>query len=203
MTLHTFWNESWTAALVNHLWQSTLFVVIAWLLAWMLRDNQARTRYWIWMIASIKFLIPFSILITAGEFLRTSFATQIQSATLAAVMEQIAQPFPQAPPAAATTIFYDRSSIVAASPDSLFSLLLPLVWLCGFLIIVISWVRSWIRIRRAVHASPQVGLAGKTPILLSRHLLEPAAFGVFRPVLLLPEVLLSPLITPARRTRPR
>lgn len=28
----TFWSQSWTAALVNHLWQSTLVVAIAWVL---------------------------------------------------------------------------------------------------------------------------------------------------------------------------
>ena len=46
--------------LANHLWQSTLFAVIAWLLTLALRKNRAAMRYWIWLAASIKFLIPFS-----------------------------------------------------------------------------------------------------------------------------------------------
>jgi hypothetical protein len=71
MIPHALWSETWTAAIVNHLWQSTLFVLIAWVVTLMLRSNQARTRYWIWMIASAKFLIPFSILIDAGEFIRS------------------------------------------------------------------------------------------------------------------------------------
>jgi hypothetical protein len=68
--------EAWSAALANHLWQSTVVVLIAWLLTLLLRSNQARTRYWIWMIASVKFLIPFSVLIAAGEFLQTAVAAQ-------------------------------------------------------------------------------------------------------------------------------
>ena len=64
------------------------------------------------MIASV--LIPFSILIAAGEFLRTSFASPIQSSTWTAAIEQIAQPFPQTP-SAAITAFYDKGPIVAAA----------------------------------------------------------------------------------------
>ena len=71
MTVPTFWSGDWSAALVNHLWQSTVVVGIAWLLAWALRRNHARARYWVWFAASVKFLLPFSFLIAAGERLRS------------------------------------------------------------------------------------------------------------------------------------
>src|ERR1035438_2835696 len=95
MMFPTFWSEVWTAPLINHLWQSTLVVVVAWLLALALRANQARTRYWVWMIASVKFLLPFSLLVAAGEWLRTAFVVPIARPGLATVMEQVAEPFPQ------------------------------------------------------------------------------------------------------------
>ena len=63
--LHSYW----VSAVVNHLWQSTVLVAGAWLLTIALRRNQARTRYFLWMLASAKFLVPFSILIAAGEWL--------------------------------------------------------------------------------------------------------------------------------------
>ena len=44
MIFPAFWSEFPTAALVNHLWQSTVFVLIAWLLTLLLRNNQARAR---------------------------------------------------------------------------------------------------------------------------------------------------------------
>ena len=50
----------------NHLWQSTLFAAVAWLLTLALRKNRAAVRYWIWLAASVKFLIPFSLLVSAG-----------------------------------------------------------------------------------------------------------------------------------------
>src|ERR1017187_10179831 len=54
------------AASGNHLWQSTLFAAVAALLAFLLRKNQARLRHWIWLAASVKFLVPFSLLVSMG-----------------------------------------------------------------------------------------------------------------------------------------
>ena len=53
-------------ALVNHLWQSTLFAVVAGLLTLMVRKNGAAVRYGLWFAASVKFLIPFALLTAAG-----------------------------------------------------------------------------------------------------------------------------------------
>jgi bla regulator protein BlaR1 len=59
-------------ALKNHLWQSTLFSLFAALIALIIRRNYARTRFWIRLAALIKFLIPFSILVTLGSTLAPS-----------------------------------------------------------------------------------------------------------------------------------
>jgi bla regulator protein blaR1 len=48
-----------THALFNHLWQSTLFVGVMTMLAWLLREHGAHVRYWLWCAASLKFLLPF------------------------------------------------------------------------------------------------------------------------------------------------
>ena len=52
--------------IANHLWQSTLFAVVAWMITLILKNNRARTRYWIWFAVSIKFLIPFSLIVSLG-----------------------------------------------------------------------------------------------------------------------------------------
>ena len=54
-------------ALMNHLWQSTVFAAAAGLLTLLLRKNGAHTRYWLWFVASCKFLIPFSLLSDLGS----------------------------------------------------------------------------------------------------------------------------------------
>ena len=43
--------------IANHLWQTTLFVTLVWVLAVSLRKNSAGIRYRLWMAASIKFLL--------------------------------------------------------------------------------------------------------------------------------------------------
>jgi bla regulator protein BlaR1 len=54
------------SALYNHLWQSTLFAIAAAGVAFLLRNQRANVRYWIWLAASLKFLVPFSVLMLAG-----------------------------------------------------------------------------------------------------------------------------------------
>ena len=53
-------------ALGNHLWQSTLFTVGIACLALIFRRKPAIVRYWLWLIASIKFLVPFAALVAVG-----------------------------------------------------------------------------------------------------------------------------------------
>ena len=53
-------------AFADHLWQSTMVAGIAGLLTFVLRTNSARLRYSIWFAASLKFLVPFSLLISLG-----------------------------------------------------------------------------------------------------------------------------------------
>jgi len=46
----------------NHLWQSTAFAAAAFPLALALKATDARVRHWVWLGASIKFLLPFALL---------------------------------------------------------------------------------------------------------------------------------------------
>ena len=66
MVCLAIWTEVWSVGKVNYLWPSAVVTLIAWLLAFALRGNQALARYWVSKIASVKFLLPFAILIAAG-----------------------------------------------------------------------------------------------------------------------------------------
>ena len=50
--------------LSNHLWQSTVFAAAAGLLTIAFRKNRAAVRYWLWFSTSLKFLIPFALLMS-------------------------------------------------------------------------------------------------------------------------------------------
>jgi hypothetical protein len=55
------------SAVGNHLWQSTLFAGAAALIAITLKKNRAAVRYRLWLAASLKFLLPFSLLVGIGR----------------------------------------------------------------------------------------------------------------------------------------
>ena len=61
----------------NHLWQSTLCLAIVALLTLACRDNRAHVRHWLWLAASVKFLVPFAPLMAIGGLGGASVATAV------------------------------------------------------------------------------------------------------------------------------
>src|ERR1700686_1415110 len=80
------------APLASHLWQSTLFAAAAGLLTLALRRNQARVRYWLWLVASYKFLLPFSWLVSIGHQFEWRAAPAIMPPVFTAVTDMISSP---------------------------------------------------------------------------------------------------------------
>ena len=141
-------NPAYLWPVADHLWQSTLFAGIAGLLTLALRMNGARVRYWLWLIASCKFLIPLSALIALGGQLAWRTAPPGAQSGLTLVIEQVSQPFTA--PAVSVPLLPPM-----LPARSLFPAVLLAVWVCGFAGIAVScWIR-WRRIlalaRRASH----------------------------------------------------
>jgi hypothetical protein len=44
--------------LLDHLWQGTLFVGVVWLFCFLAKRASSKTRYGIWLLASVKFAVP-------------------------------------------------------------------------------------------------------------------------------------------------
>jgi len=171
---------NWLSMLTNHLWQSTAFAAVIWLLALALRRNQARTRHWLWLIASIKFLIPFALFVTIGAYWSAKMPVAIATQHIPAVAAEIAQPFPENAPAG--------PFVAAPAAHNAHSPLLILlgIWACGFVGITFYWWLRWRRVRAAAGSASPLPLSATVPVLNSPSSLEPGVFGIFRPVLLLP-----------------
>jgi uncharacterized protein (TIGR03435 family) len=192
----------WSAiapAVGNHLWQSTLFAIVAGLLTLALRKNRAQARYSVWLAASVKFLVPFSVLAAMGSHLRWSRDPAMPKAGLAFAMQQVGQPFLQP---TMTTLSPAIPSTILGSLLHLLPALLA-VWLCGFLMVVFVWLVRWRRISAATRKAKPLregreiealrrlehvgGIRKPTEIVLSEAPLEPGIFGIVRPVLVWPE----------------
>lgn len=200
-TLATGLSFSWQSigsALANHLWQSTLFAAVAAVLTLLLRQNQARVRYWLWLAASLKFLLPFSLLVVLGTQLRWSEAPASHHANISTVIEEIGQPFgsaslpPPAPP---------QSSAYALAARCL-PYGLAIIWFACFVALLLVWLLRWRRVTATMRGAmpietgreidtlrrlePMSGIGRPTRLIVTESTAEPGIIGIFRPVMFLP-----------------
>jgi bla regulator protein BlaR1 len=175
--------------LVNHLWQSTLFAACAALLTLALRKNRAQTRYGLWLVASAKFLVPFSFLVEAASRFGSHPAAAIMPSALPPMIRRASQPF--ALPASFVTIPAARPAAPSVMPAVLCA-----VWAIGFAILVFSWWRRWRHLRAAVRTATPLELPIGLKTMSSPAFPEPGVFGVLRPILLLPEGITEQLSAP-------
>jgi uncharacterized protein (TIGR03435 family) len=203
MMFPDFWKESWSAAIVNHLWQSTLVMLVAWLLTLVLRRNQARTRYWVWMAASQKLLVPFSLLVAIGDRLRPASVSPIKSPQFTSAMVKMAHPFfESARSSESFTIAFAEPATAAQSAHhgSRLPEILAVVWLCGLLFLLLRWSRDWWAIRAVLRSASRISLPMDVPVFSTPSMIEPGVVGIFRPVLLLPEKIVDRLSAPQLRS---
>ncbi len=158
--------------LANHLWQSTLFAGAAWLLTLALQKNPARVRHWVWVAASLKFLVPFSLLIALGSHVPWRAAQASPQASVSIALDQVSQPF--APPASSSPVMVTTAARASVVPAIVWTL-----WVCGLFGVGATWLIRWRRIAAAVRAGSPVDLGIPIGAICSPAFIEP---GIFRSV---------------------
>jgi bla regulator protein BlaR1 len=165
------------SAVADHLWQSTLFACVIGLLTASLKSNRAAVRHGLWLVASVKFLVPFSVLIGLGGQIEWQKAPRVHDVRLD-TLEKAGEPLAVlASPA--RSLPQNSSSPI---PTVLFSF-----WLCGFAASSLSRCGLWWQVRAISRAASPLPLNLPIKALSSSAHLEPGVFGIFRPVLLLPD----------------
>jgi len=180
------------SALMNHLWQSTLFVIVVWLATVALRKNSARVRCWLWTAGSVKFLVPFSMLVGLGERFQWRAAPAAVQPAVSFVMQDILAP--------AVVVIAAPASVPQSAP--VLPWLLLTVWALGSAVVLMSWWRQWLPLRSALRDATPVRLnaqygADDLAVLSSPSMPEPGVIGIRRPRLLLPAGVVERL-TPAQ-----
>jgi uncharacterized protein (TIGR03435 family) len=188
------------AALVNHLWQSTLVAVLAWLVTCALRRERAGVRYDVWLAASLKFLIPFSALTSLGArfgwhpvvvavFTPHDLAIDAGGGLLSAQAVRIAAHPSTGVPAV--------RSLWDAAPDVLLA-----AWALGATVLLTAWIMRWRRLSRIARQSTlltdgpivdalrvieqRAGVTRPIVVATSGSSLEPGVFGIVTPTLVWP-----------------
>ena len=169
-------------ALLDHLWQSTLFCAAVWLTALTLRGNHAAVRHSLWMLASLKFLVPFSALHFVGAAAGLPTPVDTRPALLVQAID-IAGPV--------------MSPVGVSGTDGAawLGVLLAAAWTAGAALVAARWLRGWREfdhLSRAARPAP-----GTSPdVRVTDEDVEPSVVRVFDPVVLLPAALLGRLTRP-------
>jgi uncharacterized protein (TIGR03435 family) len=185
----------------NHLWQSTLVVGVVALLALVVRRNGAQVRYWAWMAASVKFLIPFAAISAIGRGLGSHLRTTTVAPEVPFIINAISEPFsPRHIAVSIATTQSPLSAFLGAVPAALIA-----VSLIGTGAILLAWWRRWHRVATIVRTAPFIetgreldalrrveqaaDIRRPLPLRITDAPLEPGAFGILRPVLVWPRSL--------------
>jgi beta-lactamase regulating signal transducer with metallopeptidase domain len=167
---------------VTHLWQSTLVLLAAWVLARVCRRNAAAVRYWIWFVASAKFLVPLALLQSLGDRLGRSLPEPLPvDITLVET---------------ASSVFVLPMPRGFAAPDVVISQLMTLavvIWTLGATLVCVRWFLQWYSIRSRLVFAPEAPLGLPVPVRIASNDLPTSVFGIFRPVVVLPRQVMQSL----------
>ncbi|HWB86462.1 MAG TPA: M56 family metallopeptidase [Bryobacteraceae bacterium] len=171
--------------LLQHLLESTLFAAVVWLVTLALRRNRARTRHALWMAASVKFLIPFSLFVALGSRIVPQTAAPIPPSQMRFVMVA-------GTPAATLPAFAGTLPSTSPTRPDWLAPLLWLLWICGCAGILIRWHVRWRQsaadLQNSTPWSQPPGLPPlPMPVRSSPSVREPGVFGIFRSALVLPQ----------------
>ncbi len=171
------------SALLDHLWQSTLFGLAVWLITLALVSNRAAVRHALWFAASLKFLVPFAPLVWLGQWI--GMAPEYDTLAPASPIDralQIAAPI-IAPSAQLTDVAH-------AFP---WLSLLAFAWLAGGLVAAVRWFNAWRGAQAAVRDAWPVLNDDGLDVRASPDAGEPAVARILRPVVLVPAGLVDAL----------
>lgn len=166
------------AFIAQHLWQSTLFLLAAWVLARACRRNSATIRYWIWFGASVKFLVPFAWLQWLGDYIGRSL--------------------PEPPPVdplvieVGNAIFVPSVPSIVESTSSHLEIVLA-IWALGVATLLLHWLLQWRAIHSVLASAPQLSMDLPVPAHVTSRDLGPGVFGALRPVVILPQTVVREL----------
>lgn len=186
-------------SVADHLWQSTAVLAVIAALASVLRDNRAQVRYWLWLLASMKFAVPFAALAAIGAAISLPAGRTVVS-ELVAPAAVVVEPFGQVVMPLVDVGGASGQAVTSPWPPAL-----AILWLAGAVVLMVRWLKQWRSVARVASAATPATTGREVQILraleqraghprplalvLTDSALEPGIFGLRRPVLLWPRAM--------------
>ncbi len=192
-------------AVVEHLWQATLFAIFALIVAVLLRRAPARARYFVWLVALVKFVVPSVLLAFAVNeiVLRRAahlFDVERRPDENLTVVREFAAPVLN--PLAALT----NNGVAETAVHNGIYALLAFIWLAGATLLLIRSLRRRREFMRAIEtgqpldegrewrllqaAKSRLGMSRDIRLVVSAGVREPGVWGAWRRIVIaLPETI--------------
>ena len=198
------WSAWWWPLVAAHVWQSTLFLAAVAVAVLMLRNASAAARHRAWLIGSLKFVLPALLLATPLGWLGINRPSSIPYASPTPLLERWVG-------SQSTAVSSQPSAVSRQSSPSHSEVycLLSLAWFSGLVFLGIRWLWSSRRLARLVsrgrapadpallaaleQAKLAMGMKRTVPLLVSPATGTPAAYGIFKPVILVPSSIMDNL----------
>jgi len=170
------------AFIALHLWQSTLFLLAAWLLTLAFKRNAAEIRYCLWFAASSKFLVPLALLQSLGDRMGRALPEppDVDPTLIDTASALLSPSIPGATAIAGSTLSQIQSVAVV-------------IWAVGVAILCLRWFLQWRSIHSILALAPRIPMDFPVPVCITSNELTPGVFGVFRTVVILPRAVLHEL----------
>lgn len=210
------WSSRGWPLLANHLWQATLFSLLALAAAVSLRRAPARARYMAWLVALLKFALPsvllFFLASRAGFDLSYVYPRDARpesgALNVSPLLSPVAAPEPfarseePAAPESGTSIVVTSETAAKAGGFGLTGVAFC-VWLAGCALLALSWLRKSCALSASIRRGREVntgreadalrrvksnfGMSRGVRLVVTAAVSEPGVWGVLRPVVVLPE----------------
>jgi beta-lactamase regulating signal transducer with metallopeptidase domain len=208
-------NRAWPLV-ANHLWQSTLFALLALCAAAWLRRAPAAARYVVWLIALFKFALPSALIfllaaqagVDLSSFSPRRHHSESSTINVAPLLSPVSAPGAPAarasePPASGPTAAGVLTAQATHDAGGRFYGLLTCLWLVGCGVLGLSWLRKSRGLSAALKRGRELTrgreaealrsvrarfvMRREVRLVVTPAVSEPGVWGVWRPVVLLPE----------------
>jgi beta-lactamase regulating signal transducer with metallopeptidase domain len=169
-----------SGALLDHLWQSTLFGLAIWSISLLLRKNSAAVRHGLWMLASLKFLVPFSVLHALGATAAAVPDIELAGRQSSNYLAALAGVEPAMSAGVLLGSVHEAPAVIAP--------FLIGAWILGSLFLAVRWFLGW-RIANQLSAGARPSADSVVAVHFVDADIEPSVARVIRPVVLLPAAL--------------